>query len=175
MFYEAHADKLRFLVVGAFNTAFGYGLFLGMLFLIEAVLPAAEGTTHGVLGSLRLLPWLRAQLRNPLAHRQRVGLHTADRSACGNRCRCSVQLYRPQTLHLCHDGLSVSSRASVRSLETLVRRVAEILLFPCPDPRCTGACSARIPMQLSNTLGGAAARNAQPPDVSCGTPTKPQE
>lgn len=36
-YYARHGDKLRFLVVGAFNTAVGYGLFLVMLAVFEAM------------------------------------------------------------------------------------------------------------------------------------------
>lgn len=42
--YDLHGDKLRFLVVGVFNTAFGYALFLIMLFVVRGALDALGGT-----------------------------------------------------------------------------------------------------------------------------------
>lgn len=46
--YHAHGDKLRFLCVGAINTAFGYGLFLALVSLtptaIDAVAAQGLGT-----------------------------------------------------------------------------------------------------------------------------------
>lgn len=38
--YDMHGDKVRFLVVGAFNTAFGYTLFLAVLALTRLALRA---------------------------------------------------------------------------------------------------------------------------------------
>lgn len=50
-YYDRHGDKLRFLVVGAFNTAFGYALFLVMLEVFEALvaIPGANATLPGVI------------------------------------------------------------------------------------------------------------------------------
>lgn len=43
--YRGHGDKLRFLFVGAFNTAFGYALFLLMLFVVTTALTELDAAT----------------------------------------------------------------------------------------------------------------------------------
>lgn len=50
--YEVHGDKLRFLIAGAWNTAFSYGLFVGAL----AVLGGPLGTLAS--SSARPVAWL---------------------------------------------------------------------------------------------------------------------
>ncbi len=47
--YDVHGEKLRYLISGAWNTAFGYGLFVGALYVLRPVLaPIAQSST----------PWL---------------------------------------------------------------------------------------------------------------------
>lgn len=43
--YEGHGDKLRYLVVGVFNTAFGYLLFLAMLAVVRLALAWLHGSS----------------------------------------------------------------------------------------------------------------------------------
>jgi len=43
--YELHGEKMRFLFVGAFNTLFGYALFLAMLEVVSATLSLLSRVT----------------------------------------------------------------------------------------------------------------------------------
>jgi putative flippase GtrA len=44
--YELHGEKLRYLVVGMFNTAFGYGMFIAMLAVFSPLHVLAGSTAH---------------------------------------------------------------------------------------------------------------------------------
>jgi len=50
--YEQHGDKLRYLVVGVWNTAFGYGLFVLLLALLGASVKALGVSIGGPAGAL---------------------------------------------------------------------------------------------------------------------------
>jgi putative flippase GtrA len=47
--YAAHGDKLRYLVVGAFNTMLGYGLFVALLAVIGGPLGALSTSSAAIL------------------------------------------------------------------------------------------------------------------------------
>jgi len=52
--YETHGEKMRYLIVGAFNTTFGYALFLMMLVTVRSALnslAALELTIPGIISS----------------------------------------------------------------------------------------------------------------------------
>lgn len=44
--YELHGDKLRYLIVGVFNTAFGYAMFLAMLAVCSPLQGLADSSTR---------------------------------------------------------------------------------------------------------------------------------
>jgi len=50
--YDAHGLKLRFLVVGVWNTVFGYGLFVVLLFALKPVLQPLATSDNAALGLL---------------------------------------------------------------------------------------------------------------------------
>lgn len=59
--YTRHGDKLRFLVVGVFNTAFGYGLFLVLLYALRWALGAPSGVPPRDAGLIVRYHYLIAQ------------------------------------------------------------------------------------------------------------------
>ena len=50
--YRAHGDKLRFLVVGGWNTAFSYGLFVALVFVLGPVLRPLAHSSQPVIAAL---------------------------------------------------------------------------------------------------------------------------
>ena len=47
--YDAHGEKLRYLIVGAWNTAFGYGLFLILLAVIGPAVHSLSGSSSATV------------------------------------------------------------------------------------------------------------------------------
>ena len=52
--YESHGEKLRYLMVGAWNTVFSYVLFIGLLALLGSTLQALSKSTFPAMAVVML-------------------------------------------------------------------------------------------------------------------------
>jgi putative flippase GtrA len=104
--YAEHGDKIRYLITGVFNTAFGYGMFVGMLALVGPPLKLLQDSPVSLLALVSANYFLIAQWTSWVLAVP-VGTLTMKHFAFRSKGRALPEIFRAYFVYL--PGLGISS------------------------------------------------------------------